>query len=107
MPSNADPLRPAARVDIGHGDAEELIQGREHVRALLKGVTTDGVPVIHVRNVDDSGEGMEEAPMTLLEALKQCFSLDEPTVFRLHGETLEALAKHCPDQPRLSVTVWS
>ena len=37
--------------------------------------------------------------MTRLEALKQAFSLDESTVFRLHGQTVETLAKHCPDEP--------
>jgi hypothetical protein len=34
-----------------------------------------------------------------LQALKQAFSLDERTVFRLHGRSVETLAGHCPDEP--------
>lgn len=37
--------------------------------------------------------------MTRLEALKQGFSLDESTLFRLRREFMETVVKHCPDEP--------
>ena len=37
--------------------------------------------------------------MTRLEALKQGFSLDERTLLHLRMQFMDAIARHCPDQP--------
>jgi hypothetical protein len=33
-----------------------------------------------------------------LQALKKALSLDESTVFRLQGQSVETLARHCPEE---------